>query len=81
MDTWTGLEFSIRAEMSPATLHRGSNCSLDPPPLKKTYFIYVNNIVSSDTPEEGIRSHYRWLWATMWLGNWTQDLWKKSQCS
>jgi hypothetical protein len=19
------------------------------------------------TPEEGIRSHYRWLWATMWL--------------
>jgi hypothetical protein len=22
---------------------------------------------SSDTPEEGIRSHYRWLWATMWL--------------
>jgi hypothetical protein len=23
--------------------------------------------LSSDTPEEGIRSHYRWLWATMWL--------------
>jgi hypothetical protein len=22
---------------------------------------------SSDTPEEGIRSHYRWLWATMWV--------------
>jgi hypothetical protein len=22
---------------------------------------------SSDTPEEGIRFHYRWLWATMWL--------------
>jgi hypothetical protein len=21
----------------------------------------------SDTPEEGIGSHYRWLWATMWL--------------
>ena len=20
-----------------------------------------------DTPEEGIESHYRWLWATMWL--------------
>jgi hypothetical protein len=32
--------------------------------------------------EQGIRSHYRWLWATMWLmGNWTQDLWKSSQCS
>jgi hypothetical protein len=24
-------------------------------------------LLSSDTPEEGIRSHYRWLWATMWL--------------
>jgi hypothetical protein len=23
--------------------------------------------MSSDTPEEGIRSHYRWLWAAMWL--------------
>ena len=23
--------------------------------------------LSSDTPEEGIRSLYRWLWATMWL--------------
>jgi len=23
--------------------------------------------LSSDTPEEGIRSHYRWLWSTMWL--------------
>ena len=23
--------------------------------------------VSSATPEEGIRSYYRWLWATMWL--------------
>ena len=22
---------------------------------------------SSDTPEGGIRSHYRWLWVTMWL--------------
>ena len=21
----------------------------------------------SDTPEAGIRSHYRWLWVTMWL--------------
>jgi len=24
-------------------------------------------LLSSDTPEEGIRSHYRWLWATMSL--------------
>jgi hypothetical protein len=24
-------------------------------------------LLSSDTPEEGIRSHYRWLSATMWL--------------
>jgi hypothetical protein len=23
--------------------------------------------ISSDTPEEGIRSHYGWLWANMWL--------------
>ena len=23
--------------------------------------------MSSDTPEEGIRSYYRWLWATTWL--------------
>jgi hypothetical protein len=23
--------------------------------------------VSSDTPEEGIRSHHKWLWATVWL--------------
>jgi hypothetical protein len=23
--------------------------------------------LSSDTPEEDIRSHYGWLWATMWL--------------
>jgi hypothetical protein len=24
-------------------------------------------LLSSDTPEEGIRSHYRWLWTTMWF--------------
>ena len=38
--------------------------------LKKEfiYFIYVNTLsLSSDTPEEGIGSHCRWLWATMWL--------------
>ena len=23
--------------------------------------------LSPDTPEEGIQSHYKWLWATMWL--------------
>jgi hypothetical protein len=35
-----------------------------------------------DRPEEGIGSHYRWLWAIMWLvvGNWTQDLRKSRQC-
>lgn len=29
-------------------------------------------------PEEGTRSQYRWLWATMWLiaGNWIQGIWK-----
>ena len=31
------------------------------------YFNYVSTLqLSSDTPVEGIRSHYRWLWATMW---------------
>jgi hypothetical protein len=24
-------------------------------------------LLSSDTPEEGIRPHYSWLWATKWL--------------
>jgi hypothetical protein len=32
------------------------------------YFIYMSTLLlSSDTLEEGIRTHYRWLWATMWL--------------
>jgi hypothetical protein len=30
--------------------------------------MYMSTLfLSSDTLEEGIRSHYRWLWATMWL--------------
>ena len=30
--------------------------------------MYVSTLwLSSDTPEEGIGSHYRWLWGTMWL--------------
>jgi hypothetical protein len=41
-------------------------------PLRKwlffKLFMYVSSLkLYSDTPEEGIRSHYRWLWATMWL--------------
>jgi hypothetical protein len=37
-------------------------------PLKKIYLFYMSTLsLPSDTPEEGIRSHYRWLWATMWL--------------
>jgi len=32
------------------------------------YSIYVSTLsLSLDRPEEGIGSHYRWLWATMWL--------------
>ena len=32
------------------------------------YFVYMHTLwVSADKPEESIRSHYRWLWATMWL--------------
>jgi hypothetical protein len=34
----------------------------------KICFIYITTLeLSSDTSEEGIRSHYRLLWATMWL--------------
>jgi hypothetical protein len=30
--------------------------------------MYVGTLsLSSDAPEEGIRSHYRWFRATMWL--------------
>jgi hypothetical protein len=60
--------------------------------LRFIYLSYVSALShSSDTPEDGIRSHYWWLWAAMWLlgielghvvaGNWTQDLLKNSQCS
>ena len=40
--------------------------------------IYLFNVY-----KEGIRSHHRWLWATMYVvaGNWTQHLWKSRQCS
>ena len=40
--------------------------------------MYVNILpLSSDTPEEGIGSHYRWLWATMWLlGIELRTLWR-----
>jgi len=34
----------------------------------KIYFMYECSIcMYTCVPEEGIRSHYRWLWATMWL--------------
>jgi len=34
----------------------------------KIYLFYISTLsLSSDTPEEGIRPHYGWLWATMWL--------------
>jgi hypothetical protein len=33
-----------------------------------TYLFYMSTLsLSSDTPEEGIGSHYRWLWVIMWL--------------
>jgi hypothetical protein len=32
------------------------------------FIFYVSTLqLSSDTPEEDIRSHYRWLYATIWL--------------
>ena len=40
-------------------------------PLLKYFFIYFTYVstllLSSDTPDEGVGSHYRWLWATKWL--------------
>ena len=38
--------------------------------LKKIYLFYVYECsicMYTCVPEEGIRSHYRWLWASMWL--------------
>ena len=36
--------------------------------LRFIYLLYVSTLLlSSDTPEEGVRTHYGWLWATMWL--------------
>jgi len=32
------------------------------------YFMCMTILsLASDTKEEGIRSHYKWLWSTMWL--------------
>jgi hypothetical protein len=46
-----------------------NHCTISPAPKDLfIYFMYVSTLpLSSVTPEEGIRSHYRWLWATMWL--------------
>jgi hypothetical protein len=30
-------------------------------------FFFMDMTLSTCSPEEDIRSHYRWLWATMWL--------------
>jgi hypothetical protein len=38
--------------------------------LKKKMYVCMYVCIyeyTPDTPQEGIRSHYRWLWATMWL--------------
>jgi hypothetical protein len=37
--------------------------------FKRFLFIIMIStlLLSSDTPEEGVRSHYKWLWATIWL--------------
>ena len=36
--------------------------------FKKDLFMYVSPmLLFADTPEEGIRSHCRWLWTTIWL--------------
>jgi hypothetical protein len=33
----------------------------------KIYLLLHISTLSSDTPEEGVRSHYGCLWTTMWL--------------
>jgi hypothetical protein len=33
----------------------------------KIYLLLYLSTLSSDTPEEGVRSHHGWLLATMWL--------------
>ena len=36
--------------------------------LRFIYFMYMSTLLlSSDTPEDSIRDHYRWLWATIWV--------------
>ena len=35
--------------------------------LRYIYFIYVSTLSLSSDTEKSSRSHYRWLWATMWL--------------
>ena len=47
------------------------------------YFMYVSTLsLSSDTPEEGIRSPLQMVVShSVVAGNWTQDLWKSSQWS
>ena len=55
--------------VSPA--HSGQLCSLSPCSLGPNdlfIIIYRYIVAVFRCPEEGIRSHYRWLWATMWLG-------------
>ena len=52
-----GIELRTSAHSSPA-------CSA--PKIHSLFYVSTLQL-SSDTPEEGIRSHYRWLWDTMWL--------------
>ena len=78
-------KFSQSIWIQAGRIRRGTRIGESPLSPSKIYlfvnFVYVSTLLlSSGTPEEGVRSHYRWLWATMWL-LWTWDLWKSSQCS
>jgi hypothetical protein len=43
--------------------------------------MYKYTVAVLDTPEEGIDPITdAWLWANIVAGDWTQDLWKSSQC-
>jgi hypothetical protein len=58
--------FSSELRTEPRALCLLGKCSttteLNPQPLRFIYFTYVSTLsFPSDTPEEGIGSHYRWL--------------------
>jgi hypothetical protein len=63
---------SVSPQIRPTTLtyifRKNPIGPIPSPHFLKIYLMYMSTrSLSSCTPEEGVRSHYRWLWATMWL--------------